>query len=225
MVSCMVGIIVAELEELECILEKLNDRKEEIYREKTFYKGTISNKDTVIVRSEVGKVNAALTTQMLIDRYDVSIVINIGVSGSVDNSLNIGDIVVGEKLVQHDFDVTGFGRKLGEIEGIGIYIKTNPKLLDVFDGKNVKIGVIASGDKFVTNIEDKNFIREEFNALCVEMEGASVAQTCLKNKVDFLVIRSISDKLDGSSKIEFPEFLVSSSKKVVDLLASVIGEL
>ncbi len=221
----MIGIIVAELEELECVLEKLENRKEETYREKTFYIGNIKNKDVAIVRSEVGKVNAALTTQMLIDRYNVSMVINIGVSGSVDNRLDIGDIVVGEKLVQHDFDVTGFGRKLGEIEGIGIYIKTNPKLLSVFNGKDVKVGVIASGDKFVTDINDKNFIREEFNALCVEMEGASVAQTCLVNKVDFLIIRSISDKLDGSSKIEFPKFLVQASKKAVELLYDTIGEL
>lgn len=221
----MFGIIVAELEELECILEKLNNRKEETYRGKTFYIGSINNKDVVIVRSEVGKVNAALTTQMLIDRYDVKLVINVGVSGSVDNSLDIGDIVIGEKLVQHDFDVTGFGRKLGEIEGIGIYIETNSKLLDVFKNKDVKIGVIASGDKFVTDISDKNFIREEFKALCVEMEGASVAQVCLINKIDFLIIRSISDKLDGSSKIEFPKFLVSSSKKAANLLYDVIGEL
>lgn len=221
----MLGIIVAELEELECVLEKLENKKEEIYREKTFYIGSIKNKNVVIVRSEVGKVNAALTTQMLIDRYDVELVINIGVSGSVDNRLDIGDIVIGEKLVQHDFDVTGFGRKLGEIEGIGIYIETNPKLLNIFKDKNVKIGVVASGDKFVTNIDDKNFIREEFNALCVEMEGASVAQTCFVNKIDFLIIRSISDKLDGSSKIEFPIFLKSSSKKAVELLYDVIGEL
>ncbi len=221
----MIGIIVAELEELECVLEKLENKKEEIYRGKTFYIGSINNKDVVIVRSEVGKVNAALTTQMLIDRYDVVLIINVGVSGSVDNSLDIGDIVIGEKLVQHDFDVTGFGRKLGEIEGIGIYIETNSKLLDVFKNKDVKIGVIASGDKFVTDISDKNFIREEFKALCVEMEGASVAQVCLINKIDFLIIRSISDKLDGSSKIEFPKFLVSSSKKAANLLYDVIGEL
>ena len=221
----MFGIIVAELEELECILEKLNDRNEETYRGKVFYKGTMRNKKVVIVRSEVGKVNAALTTQMLIDRYDVSMVINIGVSGSVDNSLDIGDIVVGERLVQHDFDVTGFGRKLGEIEGIGVYIETNPRILSVFNDKDVKTGVIASGDKFVTDINDKNFIREEFNALCVEMEGASVAQTCLMNKIDFLIIRSISDKLDGTSKIEFPKFLVSSAKKAANLLYEVIGDL
>ena len=221
----MFGIIVAELEELECILEKLNDRKEETYRGKVFYKGTMRNKEVVIVRSEVGKVNAALTTQMLIDRYDVSMDINIGVSGSVDNSLDIGDIVVGERLVQHDFDVTGFGRKLGEIEGIGVYIETNPRILSVFNDKDVKTGVIASGDKFVTDINDKNFIREEFNALCVEMEGASVAQTCLMNKIDFLIIRSISDKLDGTSKIEFPKFLVSSAKKAANLLYEVIGDL
>ena len=221
----MFGIIVAELEELESVLEKVNNVKEETYKDKVFYTGTIKNKNVVIVRCAVGKVNAARTCQMLIDRYDVSLIINIGVSGSVDNTLDIGDIVVGDKLVQHDFDVTGFGRKLGEIEGIGIYIETNPKLIDILKGKNVRIGCIATADKFVTKIDDKNFIRETFNALCVEMEGASIAQTCLLNKVDFLVIRSISDKLDGSSRIEFPKFLVSSAKKAAELLYDVIDEL
>ena len=221
----MLGIIVAELEELESVLEKTNNIKEEIYKDKTFYIGTIKNKNVVIVRCAVGKVNAARTCQMLIDKYNVSLVINIGVSGSVSNALNIGDIVVGDKLVQYDFDVTGFGRQLGEIEGIGIYIETNSRLIDILKNKNVKIGCIATADKFVTKLDDKNFIRETFNALCVEMEGASIAQTCLLNKVDFLVIRSISDKLDGSSKIEFPKFLVSSAKKAADLLYDVIDEL
>ena len=218
----MIGIIVAELEELQSVLEYVTNIKEEKYRMKTFYVGSIKNKDVVIVRSEVGKVNAALTCQMIIDRYDVNLVINVGVSGSVDNSLDIGDIVVADKLVQHDFDVTGFGRKLGEIEGIGIYIETNPKLLELFKDKDVRIGCIASGDKFVTKLSDKNFIRETFNALCVEMEGASIAQVCLMNNIDFIVIRSISDKLDGSSKIEFPKFLISAAKKASKLLYEVI---
>lgn len=218
----MIGIIVAELEELQSILEYVINIKEEKYRMKTFYVGTIKDKDVVIVRSEVGKVNAALTCQMLIDRYDVNLIVNVGVSGSVDNSLDIGDIVVANKLVQHDFDVTGFGRKLGEIEDIGIYIETNPKLLELFKDKDVRIGCIASGDKFVTKLSDKNFIRETFNALCVEMEGASIAQVCLLNNIDFIVIRSISDKLDGSSKIEFPTFLESSAKKAAKLLVDII---
>ena len=221
----MIGIIVAELEELESILERVDSYTETQYKNKTFYEGYIKEKNVVIVRSEVGKVNAALTSQMLIDKYDVRIIINIGVSGSVNNTLDIGEIVVGDKLVQHDFDVTGFGRKLGEIEGIGIYIEPRKELIDIFKELNVKIGCIASGDKFVTKIEDKNFIRETFDALCVEMEGASVAQTCLVNGIDFIVIRSISDKLDGSSKIEFPKFLESSAKKAANLLYDVIDKI
>ena len=218
----MIGIIVAELEELQSVLEYASNVKETNYNNKTFYETTIKGKNVVIVRSGVGKVNSALTCQMLIDKYNVSTVINVGVSGSVDNSLDIGDIVVADKLVQHDFDVTGFGRKLGEIEGIGIYIETNPKLIDLFKDKDVRIGCIASGDKFVTKLSDKNFIRETFNALCVEMEGASIAQVCLLNNIDFIVIRSISDKLDGSSKIEFPKFLVSAAQKASKLLYDVI---
>ena len=118
----MYGVIVAEEKELDEALKILSGVKETTFKGKVFYEGKVGNKEVVIVRSSIGKVNSALTCQMLIDKYDVKMVFNIGSSGSVDNSLDIGDVVVASKLVQHDFDVTGFGRQLGEIEGIGIYI-------------------------------------------------------------------------------------------------------
>ena len=217
----MLGIIVAVSEELTEVLKIFDKVEEEIYRNKTFY---ISDK-TVVVQCGVGKVNAALTTQMLIDKYDVKKVINIGVAGSVDNSLNIGDIVVANKLVQYDFDLTAFGRKLGEMSNIGEYISVDPSLINIFKTKNVKIGCISSGDKFVNDMDLKNFIREHFDALCVEMEGASIAQVCFVNKIPCIVIRSISDKLDGTSTIEYDKFVCESSKNVANLLKSVIGEL
>lgn len=217
----MLGIIVAVDEELTEVLKIFDSVKEEVYNGKTFY---ISN-NIVVVQCGVGKVNAALTTQMLIDKYNVKKIINIGVAGSVDNSLNVGDIVVADKLVQYDFDLTAFGRKLGEMKNIGEYISVDPSLINVFKDKNVKIGCISSGDKFVNDINLKNFIREYFGALCVEMEGASIAQVCFVNKIPFIVIRSISDKLDGTSTIEYDEFVSESSKTVVSLLKSVIDTL
>ena len=104
----MIGIITAETKELEAVLNCLTIKeKKEIY-DKTFYIGTINNKDIVLVKSNVGKVNSARTTQILIDKFNVRLVINIGTAGSVDNSLNIGDVVVADKLYQYDFDVTIF---------------------------------------------------------------------------------------------------------------------
>ena len=219
----MIGIIVAEEKELKEVL-KLVDSSEVInIYEKEFYKGFINDKEVVVVKSNVGKVNSARVCQILIDNFNPSLVINVGTAGSVDNRLEIGDIVVADKLVQYDFDVTPFGRKLGEIENIGEFISVDEKLLSLFKNLNVTIGCIASGDKFIINNEEKDNVRNVFNALCIEMEGASIAQVCYLDSIPFLVVRSITDKKDGSSKVEFETFLESSSKKVAELLKEILN--
>lgn len=220
----MIGIIVAEEKELEEVLNiTLIKNKREIF-DKIFYIGFINKKEVVIVKSNVGKVNSARSTQMLIDNFDIRIVINIGTSGSVDNKLNIGDVVVADRLYQYDFDVTAFGRKLGEIENIGECIYTNKNILNKIS-KDLIVGGIASGDKFITRMEDKVFIRDKFNVMCIEMEGASVAQVCYLSNIPFLVIRSITDKLDGTSEVDFVKFLEYSSRKVVNILKDIIEDI
>ena len=149
----MIGIIVAEEKELIEVKKIMNDIEEKQIYEKIFYIGSIENKLVVVVKSNVGKVNSARVCQMMIDNFDIDLVINVGTAGSVDNRLDIGDVVVGEKLVQYDFDVTPFGRKLGEIENIGEYIEVKKELLNLFNDINVQIGCIASGDKFIVNRE------------------------------------------------------------------------
>jgi len=218
----MIGIIVAEEKELIEVKKIINGIKEKNIYEKTFYIGNLEERKVVLVKSNVGKVNSVRVTQMLIDNFDIELVINVGTAGSVDNSLEIGDVVVGTELVQYDFDVTPFGRKLGEIENIGESIKVDESLLKLFDSINVKKGIIASGDKFIVNKEEKDNVRNIFNALCIEMEGASIAQVCFLDKIPFLVIRSITDKLDGSSKVDFEKFLESSSKVAANILKEVL---
>ena len=204
----VIGIIVAEEKEL-IELKNISKNIEEIkIYEKIFYKGNIQGKQVLIVKSNVGKVNSARVCQMMIDNFDIELVINVGTAGSVNNKLDIGDVVVANKLVQYDFDVTPFGRKLGEIENIGEYIEVKKELLDLFDGIDVHFGCIASGDKFIVNSEDKNNIKNFFDALCIEMEGAS-----------------ITDKQDGSSKIDFEKFLESSSKKVALVLENLLKKM
>ena len=221
----MIGIIVAEEKELNAVKEIMTNIEEINIYEKIFYKGLIENKDIVVVKSNVGKVNSARSCQILIDKFNPNLVINVGTAGSVDNRLDIGDVVVANTLVQYDFDVTPFGRKLGEIENIGESIKANDNLLSLFDDMDVAIGCIASGDKFIVNNEEKNNIRNIFNALCIEMEGASIAQVCYLDNVPFLVIRSITDKLDGSSKVDFEEFLELSSKKAANILKEILKKI
>ena len=221
----MIGIIVAEEKELLAVKEVMNNIEEISIYEKIFYQGTIENKEVIVVKSNVGKVNSARVTQILIDKFNPSLVINVGTAGSVDNRLDIGDVVVADKLYQYDFDVTPFGRKLGEIENIGEYLEVDNNLLELFNDMNVTIGGIASGDKFIINNEEKNSIREIFNALCIEMEGASIGQVCYLDKVPFIVIRSITDKKDGSSKVDFETFLESSSKKAVSILKEILKKI
>lgn len=220
----MIGIIVAEEKELEEVLNiTLLKNKRDIF-DKTFYIGSINKKEVVIVKSNVGKVNSARSAQMLIDNFDIKIVINIGTSGSVDNNLNIGDVVVADRLYQYDFDVTAFGRKLGEIENIGECIYTNKNILNKIS-KDLIVGGIASGDKFITRMEDKVFIRDKFNVMCIEMEGASIAQVCYLSNIPFLVIRSVTDKLDGTSEVDFVKFLEYSSRKVANILKDIIEDI
>ena len=221
----MIGIIVAEEKELNAVKNEIINIEEINIYEKIFYKGLIESKEVVVVKSNVGKVNSARVCQILIDKFNPSLVINVGTAGSVNNKLEIGDVVVADRLYQYDFDVTPFGRKIGEIENIGEYINVDKKLLSLFDGLDVIIGRIASGDKFIVNIEEKNNICEIFNALCIEMEGASIAQVCHLDSVPFIVIRSITDKQDGSSKVDFEVFLESSSKKAAQILKELLKKI
>jgi len=218
----MIGIITAEEKELIEIKKIMREIEERNIYEKIFYIGLIDGVKVVCVKSNVGKVNSSRVCQLLIDNFDIKLVVNVGTAGSVDNRLNIGDVVVANKLYQYDFDVTPFGRKRGEIENVGEFINMDKKMLDLFKDIDVCIGGIASGDKFVTEREEKDNIREAFKVVCVEMEGASIAQVCFLDKIPFLVIRSITDKLDGTSKVEFEEFLESSSKRAAEILKTII---
>ena len=185
-----------------------------------------------MVRSGVGKVNAARATQILIDNIKVDYIFNIGVAGGISKSLKVGDIVIGEKLVQHDFDITAFNHDKGYIPEIGVYIQADDYLfrlannvLKSDDKINIVSGVISSGDIFCTEIKMGQKINSKFNALCVEMEGASVAQICYLNHIPFLVLRSISDTPNNDNVITYEEFLKYSSKNIAYAMSKILLKL
>lgn len=222
-----VGIIVAMQEELDEVLNIMSNIKSNEIYEITFIKGKIADVEVIVVKSGVGKVNAARTTQILIDRFNVDYVINVGSAGALNPSLDIGDIVIGEKLIQHDFDITAFNHNKGYITGVGDYIYSDNNLImklqnvvNNLKDKTYKIntGVIASGDIFCTEIFMKDKIYSKFNAECVEMEGAAIAQVCYLDKIPFVVIRSISDSPNGNNAIVFDEFVKLASKRCADIL-------
>ena len=227
-----VGIIFAMEEELEELLKYLKIEKEYTIFDLSFYEGIINGVYCVMVRSGVGKVNAARATQILIDNIKVDYIFNIGVAGGISKSLKVGDIVIGEKLVQHDFDITAFNHDKGYIPEIGVYIQTDDYLfrlannvLKSDDKINIVSGVISSGDIFCTEVKMGQKINSKFNALCVEMEGASIAQICYLNHIPSLVLRSISDTPNNDNVITYEEFLKYSSKNIAYAMSKILLKL
>lgn len=224
-----IGIIFAMNEELVELKKYIEIHEEKKFYDLVFYCGSLGGHDVILVECGIGKVHAARCTQVLIDQMNIDYVFNIGVAGGVNPSVSIGDIVVGERLVQHDYDITAFGHELGYVPNVGVYVDSDPYLLEVAttskqDG--VYQGVIASGDSFFTDLSKSQELASKFHALCVEMEGASIAQVCFLCKVPFLVIRSISDSpYQGDSISSYEEFLEDSSKKVALFLNNIIEKL
>lgn len=221
-----IGIIFAMEEEFIELKKEIEIIGEEKIFDLTFYHGNLGNVSCVLVESGVGKVNAARTTQILIDKMDVSYIFNIGVAGGISNDLKVGDIVIGEKLVQHDFDITAFNHEKGYVPNVGVFIDCDRYLVSLAkkDADAVS-GVIASGDIFCTEYWMGDKINKKFKALCVEMEGASIAQVCYLCKVPFLVLRSISDVPNNDNVVTYEEFLKSSSVNIANKMKQIILEL
>ena len=212
-----IGLIVATKEELEEVEKIMVDIKKKNIYNLEFLEGEINNNNYVVVQCGVGKVNAARTTQVLIDNYNVKYVINAGVAGGISNKVQIGDIVIGKELVQHDFDITAFGHTKGYISDTGRSFISNDELVKkcksvTIENINIIVGNIASGDIFCTDIKMKEKIREKFNCDCVEMEGAAIAQVCFLSNIPFVVIRAISDVLNGENQKDYEEFVHFAAK-------------
>lgn len=211
-INSKIAIIGAMECEINDIKKELENLKEINYVDLKIFTGNIKDKFIVLAQSGVGKVNAALNTQYIIDTFKPNIIINTGVAGGVDNCLDVGDIVIGTYLVQHDFDVTVLGYARGYMcTGVDKDKPTkfycDKDLINKFQialEKNIsknKIhqGIIASGDKFISGREIKEEINKYFGALAVEMEGCAIAQVATRNKIPFVVVRAISDLADGKT--------------------------
>lgn len=223
-----IGIIFAMQEELIELKKYLHINNEKKIYDLIFYEATLNNQNIILTESGIGKTNAARTTQILIDYYKPEAIFNIGVAGGIAKNLKVGDVIISTSLVQHDFDITAFDHPKGYIPNIGNTIPIDNNLLNttktILDTNNIsyKEGVIASGDIFCTKESMATKINTQFNALCVEMEGASIAQTAYLSKTPCLVIRSISDCPDNNNKVTYEEFLENSSKKVAQIMYTIL---
>lgn len=227
----MVGIIGAMEEEVLALADMMEGVESTRIAGMIFKKGTLKGKDAVIVRSGIGKVNAAVCTQILADVYHVDAVINTGVAGSLKNEINIGDIVVSTDAVQHDMDATGFGYAPGVIPRMPVSVfAADRKLIEAAKAACVEavpeIGVfegrVVSGDQFITDKAVKKRLVDNFAASCTEMEGAAIAQAAYLNEIPFLVIRAISDKADDSASMDYSEFERKAIEHSVKLMVNLV---
>ena len=179
-----------------------------------FCDGTLEGLPTVVVQCGVGKVNAALCVQILCDCFGVTHVVNTGIAGSLCADLDIGDLVVSQDAMYHDFDCNAFGYPTGKVPGMDVIAFPADETLmeyafaaaESVNPGHAKIGRVASGDQFVCMKELKNAIIEKTQALCTEMEGAAIAHTAYRNQIPFVILRAISDKADDSAQMDYPTF-------------------
>lgn len=232
-----IGIICAMNEEFELIHKNITVKKITEKSNLKFIEGTLHNKEIVGVICGIGKVNAAICTQMLISEFNCTHILNSGVAGGIKPGINFKDVVIATDLIQHDVDVTKFGYKIGEVPNIGTYeFKTDAYLLNLAknictdltsENPNFKfhMGRIVTGDQFISDNKTSEYLHNTFNAYACEMESASIAHTCYLNEVCFLIIRSISDNGGNIAENEFNTFLKEASKNSYIILEKIIKEI
>ncbi len=230
----MIGIIGAMEEEVTKLKEQMINVTVLKKACMEFYSGLLEGKEVVVVRSGIGKVNAALCTQILCDDYHVTTIINTGIAGSLDNKIEIGDIVLSTDALQHDVDAVAFGYELGVIPRMETSIFMADEMLcslakSVCERVNPDIqvftGRIVSGDQFIADKAVKDRLIQYFQPLCTEMEGAAIAQAAYLNQVPFLIVRAISDKADNSAELDYPTFEAKAIEHTVKLMTALVAAL
>jgi len=228
----MIGLIGAMAEEISLIKEKMTHTKRFEYARMEYLVGQFNKQEFVLLQSGIGKVNATIGAQIMIDRFAVDKIIFTGLAGAVVPNLTRGDIVISNYVVQYDFDLTTFGRRHGELPDIGRMIEADPLLVklacyafdDIFksekDTPKLLVGTIVSGDKFVSDQRQIEWLQREFGAVAIEMEGAAVGYTCHVNNIPFVIIRTISDSGGADAKDEFESYLNKASVNSFKLIGS-----
>ena len=208
------GIIGAMEQEVEALLARMEEKSESERAGSRFYDGMLEGLPVTVVQCGVGKVNAALCTQILCDCFGVTHLVNTGIAGSLCADLDIGDLVVSQDAMYHDVDAVAFGYPMGKVPGMDVTAFPADDTLvgyafaaaESVNPGHTKIGRVASGDQFVASRAVKERIIQLTKGLCTEMEGAAIAQTAYRNGIPFVILRAISDKADDSAEMDYPSF-------------------
>ncbi|WP_249030360.1 5'-methylthioadenosine/adenosylhomocysteine nucleosidase [Tannockella kyphosi] len=230
----MIAIIGAMSEEVAAIREYLNDSKEIMLQNNPAWIGNVAGKEVIVLQGGIGKVNTAIVcTSLFIEYPQINIVLNIGSAGGLYTSQKVGDVVISSKVVHHDVDVRGFDYPLGQVPGSSLYFEADKALVglaqSVLNKEELKasIGIIASGDQFIFEKQQVEMIQSNFpEALCAEMEAATVGHVCSNFNKRFIIVRSLSDVFGGEpSNIQFNEYLEIASKNSAKLCVAIIQQL
>lgn len=227
----VIGIIGAMKEEVEILKNEMIVDRIEKKASMEFYYGELLGKKAVVVTSGIGKVNAAICAQILIDDFNVEKIINVGIAGGLHKDIFPGDVVIANNLVQHDMDTTFFGDKLGQIPRLDTFdFKCDSELVEIATkacenaiSNKCVAGRIVSGDKFMSKSEEMMFLHDEFSAYACEMEGASIAQVCYLNHKPFVVIRSISDNAINGTHMDYETFSTLAIENSVKILKNMLN--
>ena len=210
----MITIIAAMQEEIDLYLSQMEKETEIKHAGIVFYKGKLCGREVSVAACGIGKVNAAMCAQLVIDRFSPEALIHSGVAGGLAPDVSPLDIVVAESLVEHDMDATYFGDPLGQVPRMELFdFPCDTKLVEYAKesaqdaGARYRTGLIASGDQFVANHEKADFLFQHFKACACEMEGAAIAHVCCLNQLPFIVIRAISDNARTGACMQYEQFL------------------
>ena len=226
-----IAIMGAMEEEIEPLLAHFDNVNIVEFANNKYYEVSYKGVEIVIAYSKIGKVFASLTAATMIEKFECDTLLFSGVAGGINPKLKIGDLIIADKLCQHDLDITAFGHPNGFVPGGSVFVETSEKLRTIAkdvakeNELNVIEGTIATGDQFVHSSERKEFIESTFKADALEMEGASVAVVCDSLNVPFFVLRAISDSADGGADIDFDEFLKSSAINSANYMIKIVDKL
>lgn len=226
-----IAIIGAMEEEVTLLREKIEDKTQEVAAGCEYTSGKMDGVDVVLLRSGIGKVNAALSTAILLERYKPDYVINTGSAGGFNPQLNVGDVVISTEVRHHDVDVTVFGYEYGQVPQLPPAFEANSRLIQVAEEcakeiKDIQVvrGLIATGDSFMNDPARVEFIRDKFTDLqAVEMEAAAIAQVSYQFGTPFVVIRSLSDIAGKESDVSFDQFLEKAALHSADLVMKIVA--
>ena len=224
-----IGVIGAMEEEVSSLIKEMKETDEKVIAGMHFFRGRLWDQEAVVVKSGVGKVNMAICTQILVNVYEVDMLINTGVAGGLYKDIHVGDIVISSDALQHDFDVSGLGYARSVIPDMETSVfQADPEMVEMAKEAceivnpeiQCFVGRVVSGDQFISDGAVKKTLVDQFNGYCAEMEGAAMAQAAYLNKVPFVVIRAISDNADGSASMDYRTFEEQAIIHTVKLLAA-----